>query len=369
MAKRSETDMKKSALERFLRDLCETPDARQGQALPPQRELAQQFGLSTYSVFSVVQKLIDSGLMHAEPGVGVFSRRSPRAKSIYVYQIHNELDNRTRRIHDGFMQELATRGELSIVMNAQQSLACRRLKQDQPIAGVFSFHAEHPLPKGKIFNVPYVGFYGMGDDSWDTVVFDDHDGGQLATRHLIECGHRNIAFLSGHRLGFENRISWSLARYEGWRKTMRIAGLEPESLLVENRLDHWGDLVEVGRQATERVLAKKGCTAVVAANNEIASGFLQQLRSMEIPLEKWPAIVGFQDSDADEFLNISALYLAYDDLGRAGARLLVSRTSGQETGNPVVRAVPMRLVPRLTSFAGWAKDMAVPAHQMAGATL
>jgi DNA-binding MarR family transcriptional regulator len=365
MAKRGETDRKKAELEEHLRALCEATEARHGQPLPPHRDLAKRFGLSTFTVYSVVQALVDEGLVHSEPGIGVFARRPAGRRSIYVFQIDTGLDERARPIHNGFSQEMALRGELSIILSRSDALACRRLGQGRSVAGAFSFFAEPDMPQGRIFDVPYTGVYGMGSDSWDTVVFDDVDGGWLATRHLIECGHRTIAFLGANEADGALRHSWAEDRHQGWERAMAHFGLVTDGLFLPKLSPVYGELTEAGRQAAPRLMAIEGCTAVVAANNEIASGFLNQLRSMEVPLERWPAIVGFQDSDAEEYLNISALYLAYEDLGRVAARLLLDRSAGQIEGPPTERKVPMRLLPRLTSYPGWAKEMAVSANLLA----
>src|SRR3546814_14916832 len=56
---------------------------------------------------------------------------------------------------------------------------------------------------------------------------DDEGSAQLATRHLIDLGHRSIGFIAGSPE--YNLSGW---RDEGWREEMEAAGLDAAGLLV-----------------------------------------------------------------------------------------------------------------------------------------
>ena len=82
----------------------------------------------------------------------------------------------------------------------------------------------------------------------DTVANDDLLGATLATRHLIELGHRRIAHISGRVSGTSNVIG--KLRQQGYEDTMRAAGLG-EHIRVES-----GDFTEdAGYRATVRLLS------------------------------------------------------------------------------------------------------------------
>jgi DNA-binding LacI/PurR family transcriptional regulator len=67
------------------------------------------------------------------------------------------------------------------------------------------------------------------DDSWSRVNVNDLQGGMSAMRHLLEQGHRRIAYYAG--LAMLNHPSATL-RYDAYRRCMSQAGLEPMSPFI-----------------------------------------------------------------------------------------------------------------------------------------
>ncbi len=114
---------------------------------------------------------------------------------------------------------------------------------------------------------------------------DDLLASQIATRHLLELGHRRIAFLKGPQFSPIARD-----RFEGYVKAMREAGCEAD--------DHWifsaGQTIEEGAAAALQIINEHpDITALIAFNDLVAIGaastFLQQ--GVKIPGEL--SVVGF----------------------------------------------------------------------------
>ncbi|MDT8265174.1 LacI family DNA-binding transcriptional regulator, partial [Roseomonas sp. DSM 102946] len=76
-------------------------------------------------------------------------------------------------------------------------------------------------------------------------VGDDRLGGYLATRHLIDLGHRRIGIIAG-----PHYASSSLGRLDGYRQALREAGLPEDRLLVSEST--FG--IDSGAEATERLM-------------------------------------------------------------------------------------------------------------------
>lgn len=114
---------------------------------------------------------------------------------------------------------------------------------------------------------------------------DDIFASQIATRHLLELGHKRIAFLKG-----PPSSPVAQERFEGYTKAMRDEGLEPD--------DRWifaaGQTIEEGTTAALQIMNERpDITALIAFNDLVAIGaastFLQQ--GVKIPGEL--SIVGF----------------------------------------------------------------------------
>ncbi len=95
----------------------------------------------------------------------------------------------------------------------------------------------------------------------DAVANDDLLGATLATRHLIELGHRRIAHISGRVSGTSNVVP--KLRQQGYEDTMQACGLR-EHIRVE-----WADFTEDGGyRATVRLLSSpEPPTAIFAVDD------------------------------------------------------------------------------------------------------
>ena len=122
------------------------------------------------------------------------------------------------------------------------------------------------------------------DAAVDVIRTADHTGVAQALTHLIDLGHRRIAFVDGGR-GFV-----ATARRRGYREAMRRAGLAP--VVVP------GDHTEEGGIAAGRVLAAlpDRPTAVVASNDRLAVGLLDAFLRQGVPVPGEISVVGYDDS-------------------------------------------------------------------------
>ena len=115
----------------------------------------------------------------------------------------------------------------------------------------------------------------------DTVANDDLLGATLATRHLIELGHRKIAHISGRVSGTSNVIG--KLRQQGYEDTMRACGLG-EHIRVEP-----GDFTEdAGYRATVRLLnSDQPPTAIFAVDDMTCLGAQSAASEMNVYVPGW----------------------------------------------------------------------------------
>lgn len=159
-----------------------------------------------------------------------------------------------------------------------------------------------------------------GGFSGCSVSVDDVEGGELAVAHLLELGHRRLAFIGGP-LG----IVQVRERLQGARAALAAAGLPPEAL-VEVVTD--GLTVAEGRAAGERLTglpARRRPTAVFCANDLLALGLLQQLTQYGIAVPDDVAIVGYDDIEfaAAAAVPLTSVRQPRHLLGRTAAELLL----------------------------------------------
>jgi DNA-binding LacI/PurR family transcriptional regulator len=124
---------------------------------------------------------------------------------------------------------------------------------------------------------------------------DNVVGAGLVTGHLLELGHRRLAFVSGS-LRSVNRKE----RYRGFCEALERAGIDPAEALVWHGAagEPYGDLdvAEVGRRAARELMAADAPpTAVVAINDMCAIGVCAGIRDSGREVARDVSVVGFDN--------------------------------------------------------------------------
>jgi LacI family transcriptional regulator len=170
----------------------------------------------------------------------------------------------------------------------------------------------------------------------DTVLADNENGSRMATRHLIEHGHRRIAFV-----GYRSHIYTTRLRYQGFRAAMLDAGLAVDERLVQ--------FDGMGQQNSTAWLVKLleadlGPTAVLSADAKTSLGVI---RALHLSGRTDIAHISFDDFQGAESLNppVTAVYQDPKRLGNQAAELLFDRING-ETGPPRRVVLPVKLIVR-----------------------
>lgn len=122
------------------------------------------------------------------------------------------------------------------------------------------------------------------DHAWIDV--DGAHGARIATEHLLEQGHRRIAWL-----GWERTSRIGQDRRRGWESAMRAAGLDVTGLGV--RLS---DNVDAARMATHDLLQDPSITAFACASDTLGIGVLHACAERGLRPGPDIGVVGFDDS-------------------------------------------------------------------------
>jgi len=106
-----------------------------------------------------------------------------------------------------------------------------------------------------------------------------------ATQHLLELGHKRIAYFTGPLPAI-----WAQERYEGFRRAHRAVGLDVDDALVF----HAGSTIEDGSNAALQFANEKcDATAIQACNDLVAIGCANTLLQQGIRIPQDLSLVGF----------------------------------------------------------------------------
>ncbi|MBB1318749.1 LacI family DNA-binding transcriptional regulator [Shewanella sp. SR43-4] len=158
-----------------------------------------------------------------------------------------------------------------------------------------------------------------------TVLVNDQRGAVEITQHLIDLGHKHIAFLSGD-LQHES----TKERLLGFKKA-----LKNNSLILNTDWVLEGEYsFESGLAGANKLIAMaKRPTAIVACNDEIAAGalFAARLAGLDIPTEL--SIVGFEDSpfSRQTWPKLTTVHQPNIEIAQIATQLLIDKRKNQTT--------------------------------------
>ncbi len=156
------------------------------------------------------------------------------------------------------------------------------------------------------------------------VVPSNEQGIADAISHLKSFGHKHIAFLSGPRASWMNTNRWNLLMKNAMREGMTIVEIGPNEPTLEG-----------GRQSLDRIRAA-GVTAVVAYNDLMAIGLVQEAKSRGVNIPAELSVIGFDNIFGSDFTTppITTVQLELDSSGREAVTSLLRQLNGAETDSP-----------------------------------
>ncbi len=175
-----------------------------------------------------------------------------------------------------------------------------------------------------------------------TVESDNFAGAREATRHLIELGHRRIAFLAGR-----SDLRSSIRRQDGYRSALADAGIPFDPALVG--IGRY--LQETAREPAMALLSLRDRpTAIFAANDLSALGIIDVANSMGLSVPRDLSVIGFDDVPEASRFNppLTTIRQPMQTLGATAAKLLLALLDGEQPKETHLR-LPTRLVRRGTT--------------------
>lgn len=182
--------------------------------------------------------------------------------------------------------------------------------------------------------------YAGDRETGPSVIVDNEGGIQQAIDHLVEHGHRRIAYIAGYNASHGD----SAARWRGYRTGLAKHGLTYDPDIVEIG-EH---LPGISYQAMRKILEKgKPFSAVIASNDESAMGAIQALRDFGLIVPNDVAVVGFDDrlEARAQIPLLTSIHHPMFELGYQSFELVFKIISGEAPQHSLVR-IPTHLVIR-----------------------
>jgi LacI family transcriptional regulator len=193
---------------------------------------------------------------------------------------------------------------------------------------------------GRGVPVVWIGAETVDHPGVDTVKADDERGAYEATRHLMTASRHRVAMIEG-------TPGSGTPRNDGYRRALSDAGLG----LDPQRIAHGEWTRDGGARATRTLLERTDPDAVFCANDLMAIGALDVLRTLGRTVPDDVALAGFDDIEAAAMVTppLTTVANPADATGAEAARLLAERMVGGYEGPPRHVVLPCTLVVRASS--------------------
>ena len=245
----------------------------------------------SYHAMQVLTGVVDAG---AESGIDVIAARFPTDQDGPL------------RAEDSWAQRLLSGGREGLIV----------VTSELTTGQINGFaRANIPLVVIDPINLPRTDVVSVGATNWS--------GGMAATSHLIELGHRRIAFAGG-----PEKSSPNLGRLHGYRAALQEAGITPDPDLIRHANRFHSAAGE--RVGTGLLTAANPPTAIFAASDSLAVGVLQAARKLGLRVPEDLSVVGFDDTDLATLATplLTTVRQPLQEMGRVAMRTLLQLIAG-----------------------------------------
>lgn len=179
----------------------------------------------------------------------------------------------------------------------------------------------------------------------NSIVIDDERGGQLAAEHLIKKGHKTFAFLGDIEPPEKFAIHPVKSRLTGFKQILQEAGFSLPKLYIGSA----PYTQEETRQAARELLElPKPPSAIFVASDIQAMSVMKVARQLNIKVPQDLAVIGFDDIDVAEHVDLTTIRQHLDESGRLAAEILLARIN--EPNRPLQHInLPLNLIERMTT--------------------
>jgi len=329
-------------LKDYLVKMIESNELTRGKKIPSENELADRFHISRHTVRRAISELVNDGVLTSTQGKGTFVNHGPRnsRQNLIIGVITTYIgDYIFPSIIRGIDQVLSENG-YSIALGCtynqfEKERQCLENFLNQDIKGLIVETTKSALPNPNIElydefkkrDIPVLFMHGIYKGYPASSIYeDDVEAGYLATKHLLELGHRKIAGI------FKIDDIQGHARYEGFCKAHKEigAGLSDKRVLWFDTNDL---LYKFSMQSGDIIIEfLEDCTAVVCYNEQISLKVIDIIRERGINIPERLSLVSFDDSELAVASEVKMTTVAHpkENLGIEAAAIMLKMITGDE---------------------------------------
>jgi len=330
-----------------LRQRIETCELQPGDRLPTFAEMRSEYNVTSSTVERMYGVLEQEGLIERQPRRGLFVAEPQRVLTGNI-GIRGNMDLGVQpeffysRLNHG-LQEAADHHGRRLLWQKDPFTKDNIKNVDGLLLSGHPAGSNNKIVRMKPAHMPAVSMFILAE-GLNSVVVDDYGAAKIATRHLLELGHRRIACFMNNIIHTpqipRNRIA-------GYQDALQEAGVvfdprwlrqvhypeipRPESVTPHQSWLQWShEQMQIWLKEGWRDLH---CTAILAQNDHIAIGIMQVLQEANINVPGEVSVIGFDGTELCDYSTprLSSVKLPLEQIGTRAVGLLVEQI---ENGQP-----------------------------------
>ena len=338
-----------------------------GYRLPSESVLQRHLNISRSTIRQALGNAEVEGLINRVPGRGTFVasiQMQTNTKAPIAFVVFDFDSQMQRDLLMGAERVAREAGYRVIFCNsysdAKQEIRILDQLQQDNVAGILlwpSVDEGNPAHLSQLSQQPFPPVTMMdrtfNNINWDYVASDNYNGGYMATKHLLDLGHKSVVFLSCRIFDLLPIVD----RYRGYETAMKECNYVPEEPWLIGKANQeitsgyalraYGDTNnDVVLQIAEYMQANAHqVSAIVAMNDNIALLALKAAAMVGLKVPDDLSIVGYDDTDLASYLPtpLTTVEQKSFTIGKQAASLLIERIEGRYSGTPRSILIPTQL--------------------------
>lgn len=357
MGKETKQDLLYKITEQKLRSMIFGQEYFEGKPLPPENELASALDVSRVTLRKAMGLLLKDGLIVRVRGKGTFVRRAGAGAAAHgnprlVGVLLPTLDSwHAVQLLQGIEQTLSDNGyHAAIGLSGHNREAESRILdefRELGVCGMLIYPSQHEKYNESIlrlvlqrFPVVMVDRYLKGIDA-PCVCSDNWDGAYRAAAHLLELGHKKIAYITSPADGATS-LEDRLAGYERAMADHQVP-IDRRLCLSEQNGQPEADAASIAGF----LVANRDVTAVIAAEPELGTAAFEAARRCGLAIPGSLSVIQFDERSLVGSCLAQGTFVRQDGalLGRTAAEQIL-KIIGSSAATPEKIVVPVDLVER-----------------------
>lgn len=323
--------------------------------IPGQLSLAEDYDVNFLTVRKAISTLVKEGFLTKQPGRGTFVTRLKRQRTYNIAAILGGLSYGHGGQYSGFVhsiQEEAVKYNNDLIFRPHhgdpelEKRAIEDMIKSEKVDGILIWPTRNQDSKAieilKKHKLPFVVVMRVDaehKDSVSYVVTDDLHGGYLATKHLLDLGHKNVGYVARRKEPGTGDYFEEL-RWQGFLKAHQEAGLESGPRIGAE----WLGERHIDTKSVSKKFIKEigGLTGLFCVNDRTALHLMgvSKVTGLQIPGDI--SLVGYDNLEASELLNLTSVNHPTNDMARQAVQLLIEEieetrpTQGHQSLSPTL---------------------------------